>query len=308
MVKCSSKHERLARLALFAAGAAWLSGCASGAPQPDNSAGTLPPITSPKTDYVRQGKFVWHDLVTPNLESSKRFYGQLFGWSFRTGPDGVYTRIVSRGRDIGGMFDMAKVAAAREQAQWFSSVSVRDVDATVAAFEDHGARVLTPPRDLPDRGRYAVVEDAQGAEVVLLRSTSGDPADGLEFRPGDFLWTELWTRDALEAAEHYGEVFGYAADLVEGVRPYYVLKGVNNRPRAGIGQLPADADVEPAWLPYIAVRSAEDAAARVETLGGRVVISPDETRGESAAVFVDPTGAAFAVQEWPASSAGGGNR
>ena len=43
----------------------------------------LPPIQSPPTKEHHPGKVIWVDLVTPDLDGAKRFYGGLFGWTFR---------------------------------------------------------------------------------------------------------------------------------------------------------------------------------------------------------------------------------
>jgi hypothetical protein len=39
----------------------------------------LPPLTQPASGEHHVGKVVWTDLVTPDLEGAKRFYGGLFG-------------------------------------------------------------------------------------------------------------------------------------------------------------------------------------------------------------------------------------
>ena len=59
-----------------------LGACASGGTPSEDAGVTLPAVTSPATEYVRPGKFVWYDLATPDLASAKRLYGQLLGWSF----------------------------------------------------------------------------------------------------------------------------------------------------------------------------------------------------------------------------------
>src|SRR5215510_8485289 len=33
-------------------------------------------------DPVEEGRFVWHDLLTKDVNAAKRFYGELFGWRF----------------------------------------------------------------------------------------------------------------------------------------------------------------------------------------------------------------------------------
>jgi hypothetical protein len=43
----------------------------------------LPPIADSANLEHHPGKIVWADLVTPDLAAAERFYGGLFGWSFR---------------------------------------------------------------------------------------------------------------------------------------------------------------------------------------------------------------------------------
>ncbi|MFL7868771.1 MAG: hypothetical protein AB8I58_08085, partial [Anaerolineales bacterium] len=49
----------------------FLGGCASRLPE-------LPVIGT--EGNTLPGKVVWHDLVTPDLDKSRAFYGELFGW------------------------------------------------------------------------------------------------------------------------------------------------------------------------------------------------------------------------------------
>jgi predicted enzyme related to lactoylglutathione lyase len=58
--------------------------------------------------------------------------------------------------------------------------------------------------------------------------------------------------------------------------------------------------VEPNWLPYVRVEDPAAMAARVASLGGRVLIPPSSgIRGGTLAVILDPTGGAMALQKWP---------
>ena len=53
----------------------------------------------------------------------------------------------------------------------------------------------------------------------------------------------------------------------------------------------------PYWIPYFAVASCDDAAAKVGELGGRVLAGPMEVPAGRIAAFADPQGATFAVFE-----------
>jgi hypothetical protein len=63
----------------------------------------LPPLTQPASGEHHVGKVVWTDLVTPDLESAKRFYGGLFGWTFRDVPgDRNYALALLNGEPVAG--------------------------------------------------------------------------------------------------------------------------------------------------------------------------------------------------------------
>jgi len=118
--------------------------------------------------------------------------------------------------------------------------------------------------------KAAVVTDAQGAMVGLLKTSGGDPAD-LEQIHGNWLWTELLTTSADSANSFYESLMDYESNSLE-VREgftYYVLSK-ENKPRAGIGQTPWEG-VKPNWLPYILVDDPKNYIDKVKKLGGNVV-------------------------------------
>ncbi|MDX1395675.1 MAG: VOC family protein [Gemmatimonadota bacterium] len=277
--------------ALFAA-------CASGGGG-GGQIGPIPSLNPTPTNLEYPGKFVWHDLITDDVEGAKRFYAELFGWEYREldGGDAIHV-VRANGREIATIVATYETEQDVEGAVWFSSVSVADVDAATGRAR-RGGTINVEPRDLPDRGRYAVVNDPAGARVVLLRASGGDPEDRDDFEPGEFLWTELWTPDARQAVAFYEDVLGYTPEFL-GVepRPYFLMTR-DGAPRAGIGELPEGSSAEAAWLPYIAVADAQAIADRVESLGGELLIAPGAMIRGSAAVMADPSGALFAVQEWP---------
>ena len=58
--------------------------------------------------------------------------------------------------------------------------------------------------------------------------------------------------------------------------------------------------MKPNWLPYLRVEDPAAMAARAESLGGRVILSPrPEIRGATVAIVADPTGGVVALQKWP---------
>ena len=61
--------------------ALFLAGCASsGKPSEGGAAMAQVPITESPSGQSYPGKFIWHDLLTPDPMSAGKFYEALFGW------------------------------------------------------------------------------------------------------------------------------------------------------------------------------------------------------------------------------------
>ena len=285
------------RAGLLGLVAAAVAACASSGP-------TVIPITPEPTDEYHPGKFVWYDLLTEDLDRAKRFYGGLFGWEFEADTDDDYVSILHRGRPIAG------IALVRRQenisvAQWVSWLSVTDVDVAAERARAAGADIVREPRELQGRGRFAVITDPQGALFAVVRSSSGDPTDG-EPAYGTWFWTELWTSDVPGAASFYQDFTQWRRTTAEeAVLEDYIVFERDDSPRAGVIEIEWEG-VRPHWLPYIRVRDPAAIAARVESLGGKVLIEPaPDIRGGSVGLILDPSGAVFAIQQWPIEQGGG---
>ena len=243
-------------------------------------------------------QFVWYDLFTHDVEGASSFYRDLFGWEFESTPEyGNFSLARQGGVPVAGLVRIDEARAETIPPQWVPSLLVGNLEKVAAYFSEAG-RVLKGPVDLPDRGRIAVVEDAEGAPLILLQTTGGVPksADG---GPGHFLWTELWSMDVDVSIPFYEAAVGF--EPVEGpanLDPEYRILGMDDQRLAGLIEIPFD-DVRPYWLSYIAVADPAEMAGRAESLGGRIIIGPDETNGRIAAIIADPVGGVFGVQKWP---------
>jgi predicted enzyme related to lactoylglutathione lyase len=248
---------------------------------------------------VEPGSFVWHDLLTKDVAGARRFYGELFGWRFEDTKRGDRPYVIARvgAAPVAGIVDVSGIADAGTQ--WLSFMTVANVDTAVGLFQSGGGKVLVQPRDLP-LARVAVVADPQGAPLGLAQMRRDIP-DATKPAASHFFWQEYLARDAGQALDFYKRVAGYnpaISDTRLGVE-YHVLKKASGG--AGLFQLPANVnDVEPNWLPYVLVTDAASMAARVTTLGGRVVVpATPERRNSSLIVIADPAGAVLALQKYP---------
>jgi len=250
-------------------------------------------------DVVEPGQFVWRDLMTKDVAAAKHFYGELFGWRFentRRG-DKPYVLAHSATIPIAGIVDISAIADAG--AQWLSYMSVNDVDKSVAFVQAEHGKVLVEPRDLPI-ARVAVVTDPDGAPLGLaqLRRSLPDPSQLSQHR---FFWQEYLARDTDQSLTFYKGLAGYESVLLESRLDidYYVLR--STRGRAGLFRLPPKIEgVQPNWLPYVLVTDPAPLAARVDALGGRVIVpAAPERRNGSLVVIADPGGAVLALQKFP---------
>lgn len=263
-----------------------------------NTAVNLPAVTTQNTGATLPGKVIWHDLVSEDPAAAKRFYGQLFGWTFTPLPGGKYSLIMHRGTAIGGLVDAGLFKQKQNVSQWVVVLSVGDVASAVAKVKQSGGTVLGGPTDMGDRGTLAVVKDPQGATVALLQTRDGDPVDR-EAANGEFMWHELWTSQPAKATEFYQQVASYTAGqhaMADGGNYKYLQ--AQGHPRAAIIANPMPG-LDPTWVAYVKVADTDAITAQVEQLGGKILL-PSQTNkvGGELAIIADPSGAGLVIQTW----------
>lgn len=262
----------------------------------------LPALVEPASHEHHVGKVIFVELVTPDIDVAKQFYARLFGWTFRdTHSDGKqYAEALLDGRPVAGLFQRNFPAGRQRQPAWLSFMAVSDVDAAKETAIQHGAKVLFEPHDLPDRGREAIFADPQGAVFAVLASSSGDPPDALA-DPGEWIWSSLITSDPDAGSAFYQALFDYEVfNLPADKGAKHLMLASDSYARASVNSLPANKpDVHSHWLNFVRVDDAAMMAAKVVTLGGRVLVEPHMDRhGGRVAVVADPLGAPFGLLEW----------
>jgi hypothetical protein len=79
----------------------------------------------------------------------------------------VYNEIVVEGRHVGGIYKMGPESDGAT-AHWMSYVAVDDVDDRAAKAAELGGKVRVPPMDIPNVGRFCVINDPTGATISLI--------------------------------------------------------------------------------------------------------------------------------------------
>jgi predicted enzyme related to lactoylglutathione lyase len=120
-------------------------------------------------ERMKHGAFGWNELMTTDVAAARRFYGALFGWETEDYPvEGMnYVMVKVDGKEVGGMMALPPDCAGMPPA-WGVYITVTDVDATARQAEELGGKVLRPPMDIPDVGRFCVLQDPQGATLCAM--------------------------------------------------------------------------------------------------------------------------------------------
>lgn len=259
----------------------------------------VPPVTTEATGLTLTGKVVSHELATNDVEKSKAFYGELFGWTFETipGKPRDYTVVRKDGKFIGGMFEFIRDGKTHENGEWIPMFSIPDVDSASDGIESAGGAIVSGPRDLPDRGRLTLATDPQGAVFLLLSSNHGDPKDS-DPEMDTWVWDELWTSDPDSALKFYDDIFAYDSESRDStISHLYYLLSRDGQKRGGIMQLP-NPEIRPHWVPFIRVESVTAIVDQAVNLGAKLIGKPQQTaHGDMAALLLDATGAPIIVLE-----------
>ena len=181
---------------------------------------------------------------------------------------------------------------------WIPYFSVSSLEEFIKKARAGGSNLVVKPVELQGRGMVALLTDSQGAYFAIIKSSNGDPIPG-EPQDMSFLWNELWSNDMQKSSDFYKTIFNsQLEDKMDQERPYVVIKN-NGKLSSGIIKNPVE-NVASNWVQYIKVPDVKLTEGRVSNAGGKVIIPVDSTiRSGTVSVFLDPTGAAIAVQKWP---------
>ncbi|MFF4699328.1 VOC family protein [Streptomyces chattanoogensis] len=239
----------------------------------------------------------WVSLLAHSLSATQEFYGALFGWEFRPGPQhfGPYARAFLDGREVAGVGELAPDR--HLPVAWTTYLASEDADATADQIRSCGGTVAVGPLDADeDAGRMAIGSDPQGAIFGIWqgRSMMGTAVSG---EPGTPVWNELVTQETGVVEPFYERVFGFEAEPVDSADFDYLTLHIKGHPVAGIhgvGNGPLR-DRGPYWMTYFAVSDTDAAVRRVTGLGGRVLRPAQDSVHGRLATVADSEGASFTI-------------
>ncbi|GAA2297911.1 VOC family protein [Streptomyces violaceusniger] len=270
-----------------------------------------------------EGVPCWADVLLSDLAAGRRFYGELFGWTFQeiATDYGTFTRALLGGKDVAGLVPKPD---GRMPTVWNIYFAARDAAATAVRIREAGGRVITPPVWIDEFCVMATAADPGGAVFGIWQAGShtGFARRGT---PGSYGWTEVHTRQPRAVDAFYRAVFGYgmtpaaptsaapperppapppgAPPPAEGSPADVVLwtpRGEPPDPRHAIGGRVVMGEEYPAVLPahfltYFVVADCDQTSRTAHRLGGQVLKTTEDTPYGRFAVLTDNQGAAFAV-------------
>lgn len=227
-----------------------------------------------------EGVPCWVDAQLADVEAGKRFYGELFGWTF----EDAYGSSVWARLERAPVASLAPKIDGRMPTVWTVSFATPDAEALGRRIIAAGGQVVMAPFPVGDLGIAALAADPEGA-VFGLWQPGRHRGFGRRHEPGTFVWAELYARDTAAANAFYGGLFRDA------------LFGAGAKPdfgRADVTEVFA-AEMPPHLLAHFRVADLDAGVGAVQRLGGRVQAPPFETSYGRVAVVTDNQGASFAL-------------
>jgi predicted enzyme related to lactoylglutathione lyase len=249
-----------------------------------------------RTQYA-PGTFCWADLTTTDQEAAKAFYGGLLGWEAQDIPvdeQGThYSMMRLDGRNVAAIAPQPPFQReAGAPPVWNSYVSVQSADATAERAKHLGGSLHSPPFDVMQAGRMAVIQDPQGAFFMAWepRETIGAQ---LVNAPGALVWNELASPDLDASTTFYSGLFDWKIVPFESSPEPYL--SIRNGAAHNGGIRPLSPGMAPHWLVYFGVEDIDEALPRVQELGGAKHAGPIDIQMATIAIVADPQGAVFAL-------------
>lgn len=246
------------------------------------------------TVETKIGHFVWHENLSSDTEAAKTFYSKLLGWEYEIFKPGEmdYAMISSGGAMHGGFWPEPPQGA---HASWQGHVLVEDVDGAAERATKLGATILHGPMDMPEIGRFALIQDPHGAVVSAYAAVEKTPSPVGE---GIFVWDEVSSPDVESSKRFYTEVFGWTAtDMDMGGGVTYTMFNQGETHVAGLMKQVDEMSGQPAeWHPYLGVEDVDAKAAKAVELGAiQLVPGTDIPAVGRFSMQLDPNGAMFVL-------------
>jgi len=106
----------------------------------------------------------WFELLTNDTSAAADFYRGVFGWGVEDSKmPGMQYSMFKRGEEsVGGLMALTPQMKGAPPC-WIAYITVKICDATAKEAAQLGAKVLAGPQEVPQMGRFALLQDPTGA-------------------------------------------------------------------------------------------------------------------------------------------------
>ena len=112
------------------------------------------------------------EIPSASVDSAKKFYGGLFGWTFTDVPEMKYTLYTSGEGEVGGGFFNPPEGMPRVITNY---ITVSDLEASAAKVPGLGGKVVTERMEVPGMGWFRIVADPEGNNIGLWQTARPTP-------------------------------------------------------------------------------------------------------------------------------------
>jgi predicted enzyme related to lactoylglutathione lyase len=244
------------------------------------------------------GLFAWYDIMAVDETATNPFYHGLFGWDFsaEARPNDGYRMVTFGGQGLGGSLPW-KTESGRSH--WMGYIQVTGIEEHVARARELGATIFVEQMEIPDVGKFAVLDDPTGAPFYLYEIVPEYRArsTGYDRGPGYVVWNELITNDLAAATAFYREIAGWELTPMSPEPLSYTVAKVDGAPVAGLFQ-PATPPAHSAWIMSVETDDIDATIARAVELGGEVVHAANTVPGVGCTAWIaDPTGGVIGLMQ-----------
>ncbi|ROO90553.1 hypothetical protein EDD29_8284 [Actinocorallia herbida] len=233
----------------------------------------------------------WVELNSPDVEESKRFYAELFGWgtyvlaSDRLGDYEIFTQDGADGPEVAGLLQLADPV---ERPSWMFFFQTPDIETGLKRVTEAGGQVMLSGVDVGDLGRMGTAQDPYGLEFGLWQPYRHQGAARID-EPGALAWIELAGADPEEVSAFYVHALDWRVSALarDGAGERLEWTTDDGRPVASA----VSSEEDPHWLPYFGVSDCASAADRAEAAGGRILSGPEDGAAGLISLITDPHGA-----------------
>lgn len=242
-----------------------------------------------------QGSIVHIELYTEDPAVTESFYADHFGWKFDPVEEiPEYILWVAPTAPHGGMMQRNDDAWPISPPSTLVYIKVDDLAETRDLITEAGGEVLVQEQEVPERGIFTIYRDPGGIVAAAWEDQSATAPVDTEQLPmfsdepetGSFVHFELYSEDPKATQAFHESVYGWTFESME--NETYTMVYPPTHPYGGI--MEANDEMDPGFLLYVLVDSAQDAVTITETANGKIRREPFDNDGWGTMAVVDAPG------------------